>query len=159
MVIYVVADAVHPCHFVGIQRTFVEGGQGVVHHLAGIGTGQADVHRRIRQGEAIAIRGSRGFLAGRHPGIKQQFTPTSGGEGDDTRSVFLWKMREYILFGAAMGGVIADMVHVEDFLGFHFGEDFPAVAGQRQETDLALVFHFESSVKERLTRAMILERH
>ena len=154
-----VADAVHPCHFVGIQRSFVEGCQSVFHHLAVIGTGQADVDCRVRQGESIAIGGGRGFLTGKHPGIEQQFAPTGGGEGDDSGTVRFRKMREYIPFGTVMGGVISDVVHVEDFLRFHLRENFPAVAGQRQEADFALAFHFQDCFKQGLSGAMILECH
>ena len=125
----VITDGAHSRHLGRVHGAAFQDRQGGLHLLHVAGAAQADIDRRVAQGEAVTVAARRRPLAGRHPPRLQQVTPAGGGIGHHALSL---EMGEDFGFGAAVGGIIADVKEVELPGAFHFRKQPALVPGQGQ---------------------------
>ncbi len=138
----VVADASDAGHLLLVEGPGVQGLEIFLHLSCGGGARDTDVHVGMGENEAIAVgRGQRAFPC-RHELGFEELAPAGGGEDHDARSVLLRQVREDVLFGSWVNGVVADLKEVHRRLHLSasdLAEEGPFVAGHAHEAHLAAV--------------------
>ena len=81
----IIADALNPLHFIKRQGSLVQDGQGLAHLVDTLWPRHADIHVRVGQNEAVAVRTAQGSLSRRHFAGFRQFSPAGGRVGDQGR--------------------------------------------------------------------------
>ncbi len=149
----VLADAPDAGHLLLVERPGVQSFEIVLHLRCGGGARGTDVHVGMGENEAVAVGWGQRSLAGRYELGVEELAPAGGGEDYDARPLLPRQVREDVLFGAWMHGVVADLKEVHRRLHLSSGDlakEGPLVAGHAHEAHLAAVPESMHTVDELL---------
>src|SRR4030042_377996 len=109
----VIPDFSHPFHFFRIERTQLQGLQGLFHLGLIFRPAEADIDSPIGKGKAITVAGRWGDLSWRHLIGVEEPPPACGRIGHYARSADLRPIRERFLLSPPVSRVVTDMEKVE----------------------------------------------